>query len=66
MGASWRDLEIAGWRSYEVIESRGGVFAEYRLRWLRNGGVMEWRGTELQVTLMRITGSEVTEWRDNT
>ncbi|WP_339268246.1 hypothetical protein [Paenibacillus sp. FSL R5-0470] len=45
---------------------RGGVFAEYRLRWLRNGEVMEWRGTELQVTLLRITGSEVTEWRDNT
>jgi hypothetical protein len=43
MGGVGRGREIAGWRSYEVIELRGGVFAGYRLRWLRNGGVMEWR-----------------------
>ncbi|WHY19707.1 hypothetical protein QNH28_01290 [Paenibacillus sp. G2S3] len=43
---------------------RGGVFAEYRLRWLRNGGGygVAWDGVAVFVD----AGYGVTEWRDST
>ena len=60
------DREIAEWRSYRVTEFRWGGVADYRLRWLRGGGVMEMRGTELQASWCGLRRGVVTELRDNT